>query len=36
MLELFETNPNVNVQEAEYQRLLGLPKSYSIRGARAN
>ncbi|MGA9779202.1 MAG: hypothetical protein ACLPRE_07250 [Limisphaerales bacterium] len=32
MLELFETNPNVNVQEAEYQRLLGLPKSYSIQG----
>ena len=32
MLELFETNPNVNVREAEYQRLLGLPKNYSMPG----
>ncbi len=30
MLELFETNLNVNVQEAEYQRLLGLPKNHSM------
>ncbi len=30
MLELFETNPNVNVQETEYQRLLGFPKNHSI------
>ncbi len=32
MLELFETNPTVNVQEAEYRRLLGLPKNYSMPG----
>jgi hypothetical protein len=32
MLELFETNPPVNVQESEYQRLLGLPKNYSMSG----
>ena len=31
MLELFETNPKVNVQESEYQRLLGLPKNYSMK-----
>ena len=32
MLELFETNPAVNVQESEYQRLLGLPKNYLMQG----
>jgi len=31
MLELFETKPDVHVQEAEYQRLLGLPKHYEMR-----
>lgn len=28
MLELFETNPRVSVQESEYLRLLGLPRNY--------
>ena len=32
MLELIETKPNVNVQESEYRRLLGLPKHYSMQG----
>jgi hypothetical protein len=32
MLELVETNLRVNVQESEYQRLLGLPANYSMRG----
>jgi hypothetical protein len=32
MLELVESNPKVNVQEPEYQRLLGFPKNYSMRG----
>jgi hypothetical protein len=32
MLELFETKPTVNVPEAEYQRLLGFPKNYSLNG----
>jgi len=32
MLELIETNPEVNVQEPEYQRLLGLPRNYSMQG----
>lgn len=32
MLELFETNPIVTVQESEYQRLLGFPKSYLMQG----
>ena len=32
MLELIETRPEVNVQEPEYRRLLGFPKSYSIQG----
>jgi hypothetical protein len=32
MLELVETNPNVNVQESEYQRLLGFPKNYLMLG----
>jgi len=32
MLELFETKPEVNVQDAEYQRLLGFPKNYSMSG----
>jgi hypothetical protein len=32
MLELFEANPPVNVQESEYQRLLGFPKNYLLQG----
>ena len=32
MLELIETQPDVSVQEPEYQRLLGLPKNYSMQG----
>ena len=32
MLELFETNPKVDVQEPEYQRLLGFPKKYLMQG----
>ncbi len=32
MLELVETNPKVGVQESEYQRLLGFPKNYVMRG----
>lgn len=32
MLELFETNPPLNVQEAEYQRLLGFPKNHVMSG----
>ena len=32
MFELFESNPAVDVQETEYQRLLGLPRNYSMRG----
>ncbi|HUA37227.1 MAG TPA: hypothetical protein VMA35_02370 [Candidatus Sulfopaludibacter sp.] len=32
MLELFETRPDVNVQESEYQRLLGLPKNHLMQG----
>ena len=30
MLELVETTPNVNVQESEYQRLLGFPKNHPM------
>ncbi len=32
MLELIETNPDVNVQESEYQRLLGFPKNHLLNG----
>jgi len=32
MLELFEPHPVVDVQEPEYQRLLGFPKNYSMKG----
>ena len=32
MLELFETNPKVNVPDSEYQRLLGFPKNYVMQG----
>ena len=32
MLELIETHPDVNVQETEYQRLLGFPKNHSPQG----
>ncbi|HVU26404.1 MAG TPA: hypothetical protein VHG71_01550 [Verrucomicrobiae bacterium] len=32
MFELFETNPSVNVQEAEYKRLLGFPKRHELSG----
>ena len=32
MLELLETHPAVDVQESEYQRLLGYPKKHEITG----
>ncbi len=32
MFELFETHPPVDVQESEYQRLLGYPKKHEITG----
>jgi hypothetical protein len=32
MLELFDTNPEVNVQEAEYKRLLGFPRQHVLEG----
>ena len=32
MFSLIETNPRVEVQEAEYQRLLGYPKNHSLEG----
>ncbi|HEX7617866.1 MAG TPA: hypothetical protein VF480_04010, partial [Verrucomicrobiae bacterium] len=32
MLELIETNPDVNVQESEYTRLLGYPKQRLLKG----
>ena len=32
MFELIETNPPVNVQESEYQRLLGYPKNHLLAG----
>ena len=32
MFSLIETHPPVEIQEAEYQRLLGYPKSHSLEG----
>jgi hypothetical protein len=32
MFSLIETNPQVEIQEVEYQRLLGYPKNYSLEG----
>jgi hypothetical protein len=32
MLELFDTHPDCNVQEAEYKRLLGYPARYPLEG----
>ena len=32
MFELFEASPPVDVQEAEYQRLLGYPKNHALAG----
>ena len=32
MFSLIDTNPRVEIQEAEYQRLLGYPKNYSLEG----
>jgi len=32
MLELIDTNPNVNVQESEYKRLLGFPAHHELAG----
>src|SRR5277367_4842882 len=32
MFELTETNPPVNVQDAEYQRLLGYPRNHALAG----
>src|SRR3954469_19233280 len=32
MFSLIDTNPRVEVQETEYQRLLGYPKNYLIEG----
>ena len=32
MFSLIDTNPQVEIQETEYQRLLGYPKSYSLEG----
>jgi hypothetical protein len=32
MFELIETHPPLNVQEAEYQRLLGYPKNHTLEG----
>jgi len=32
MFSLIETNPEVEIQEAEYQRLLGYPKGHSLEG----
>jgi hypothetical protein len=32
MFSLIDTNPRVEIQEAEYQRLLGYPKSYVLEG----
>jgi hypothetical protein len=32
MLELFETNPPMNVQESEYLRLLGYPRDHVVEG----
>jgi len=32
MFSLIDTNPEVAIQESEYQRLLGYPKNYSLEG----
>ena len=32
MFSLIDTNPRVEIQEAEYQRLLGYPKNYVLEG----
>ena len=32
MLELYDTRPDFNVQEAEYQRLLGFPRHHVLEG----
>jgi hypothetical protein len=32
MFSLIDTNPHVEIQETEYQRLLGYPKNYSLEG----
>jgi len=32
MLELFDTHPDSNVQEAEYKRLLGYPRRHALEG----
>lgn len=32
MFELFETHPEVDVQESEYQRLLGYPRKFEMTG----
>jgi hypothetical protein len=32
MFALTDTNPQVEIQESEYQRLLGYPKNYSLEG----
>ena len=32
MFSLIDTNPRVEIQEAEYQRLLGYPKSHALEG----
>ena len=31
MIELFDTGPDVNVQPAEYKRLLGYPRDWVVR-----
>jgi len=32
MLELIDIQPDVNVQESEYKRLLGFPADYVLQG----
>src|SRR5436305_7044410 len=32
MYSLIDNNPSVEIQEAEYQRLLGYPKNYLLEG----
>ena len=32
MFSLVETNPQVEIQESEYQRLLGYPKNHPLEG----
>src|SRR5690349_5540937 len=32
MFSLIDTNPRVEIQETEYQRLLGYPKDYELEG----